>query len=257
MFRALHFAGAVLVAGAATAVLTAGTNSLEEFSQTYSLPARGRISLENRNGDVRILSWDREEVKVEAVKRAPSRERLRDARILVDANGDALSIRTQYSGNSDDPASVEYRITVPRWASLEEVKLINGGLSIVGVAGEVNATAVNGSIHAEQLAGEARLSTVNGELEAAFHSLGGTHAIFLSSVNGPITLTLPPDARADLSARNLSGGIQTEFGRPLRAATQGGQRLHTTIKGGGTRIHLHNINGGISITGPARRGHES
>jgi DUF4097 and DUF4098 domain-containing protein YvlB len=257
MFRALHFGCAVLVAGAVPAVLSAGTNSLEEFSQTYALSAHGRISLENLNGDVRITSWDRDEVKVEAVKRAPDRERLGDARIVVDAAGDALSIRTHYTGASEDPASVEYRITVPRQASLEEVKLINGGLSIVGVAGDVNASAVNGSIHAEQLAGEARLSTVNGELEAAFHSLGGTRAIFLTSVNGPITLSLPPDARASLNARNLSGGIRSEFGRPLRTATAGGQRLHTTIKGGGTRIHLHNINGGISITGPARRGRES
>jgi len=253
MFRALQLGCAVLLAGASPAILCAGTNSLEEFSRTYAFTAHGRISLENLNGDVHITSWDRDEVRVQAVKRAPNAERLEDARIVVDSNGDALSIRTSYAGASDDPASVEYRITVPRQATLEDVKLINGGLCIIGVAGDITASAVNGSIHAEQLEGEARLSTVNGELEAAFNRLGAARAISLTSVNGPITLSLPPDARASLSARNLSGGIRTDFGHPLRTTAAGGQRLHTTIKGGGTRIHLHNVNGGISITGPARR----
>ena len=53
-------------------------------------------------------------------------------------------------------------------ANLENVKLINGGLSISGVAGPVKASSVNGSIRAEKLEGQAELSTVNGRLEAGF-----------------------------------------------------------------------------------------
>ncbi len=42
----------------------------EEFHQTYPLSAEGRIERDNINGAVHISSWDRNEVKVDAVKYA-------------------------------------------------------------------------------------------------------------------------------------------------------------------------------------------
>jgi DUF4097 and DUF4098 domain-containing protein YvlB len=254
MYRRVCLLCAAVLAVSVNALLFAASHSLEQFSQTYALPSHGRILLENLNGDVRITAWDRDEVKVEAIKRASNRERLADARIIVDTSDGALAIRTHYSGaDAEDPASVEYRITVPRHANLEDVKLVNGELSIAGLAGDVKASALNGSIHAENLEGEADLSTVNGQLEAGFNRLDRDSTVSLSSVNGPITLSLPADAKASVSASNLSGGIRSDFGRPARILAAGGQRLRAVIKGGGARIRLHNVNGGISITGPGRR----
>jgi DUF4097 and DUF4098 domain-containing protein YvlB len=251
MYRFMQLVRTALLAAAGAAALSAAGLTIEEFSHTYAFSPRGRISLENPNGDVRITTWDRDEVRVEAVKRASSTGQLEGARIQVDAAGDVLSIRTRYAGsNPEEPASVEYRITVPKRALLEDIRLVNGELSMTGVAGGVKASSINGSIHARQMEGEATLSTVNGQVEAAFDQVNPAKAISLTSVNGPIALALPAGARAQVSARNLSGGIRTDFGRPLRIAPSGGQHLRTNIKGGGsTRIHLHNVNGGISITG--------
>jgi hypothetical protein len=65
----------------------------------------------------------------------------------------------------------------------------------------------------------------------------------LSSVNGPIHLTLPSGSGASLVAHNRSGGIASDVGRV--AHTPAGHRL--VVKGTGVQIHLRNINGGISI----------
>ena len=93
----------------------------------------------------------------------PTSPDLNDAQIVVDSSGGLVSIRTQYTGgDADHPASVEYHIMVPRSANLENVKLINGGLSLSGMAGPVKASSVNGSIRAEQMRGTVDLSTVNG-----------------------------------------------------------------------------------------------
>jgi len=217
-----------------------------EFRQTYSLSPNGRVVIQNLYGDVRITAWDREQVLVEAIKRSADPRRLGDARIVVDSSTELLSIRTQYAGaDAEHPASVEYHITVPRGANLENVKLVNGGLSISGVAGPVKALSVNGSIKAEHLEGQVDLSTINGRLEADFERIGRQNAISLSSVNGPIKLSIPSGAGACVTARNLSGGIESEFGRATRAA--GGNRLQAMVHGGGTQIHLRNVNGGISI----------
>src|SRR6266550_8493917 len=69
---------------------------MEEFHHTYPLTANGRIGLENINGAVHISVWDRNEVKVDAVKRAHDEERLKDAEIRVNASSSSISIETHY-----------------------------------------------------------------------------------------------------------------------------------------------------------------
>ena len=102
----------------------------EEFHQTYPLAAGGRVSLENINGSVHISTWDRNEVKVDAVKWAYTRERLSEAQIKVSANANSIYIKTEYPdadqtftndryGRRENPATVEYTLTIPRGARLD------------------------------------------------------------------------------------------------------------------------------------------
>ena len=111
----------------------------EEFHQTYALTPDGRVELDNINGAVHISTWDQNEVKVDAVKYADSKERLAEARIKVDSGKEYLSIHTEYPGHDhtftwgshNNPAEVEYTLTVPRTARLDEIKLINGSLDVM------------------------------------------------------------------------------------------------------------------------------
>lgn len=215
-----------------------------EFRQCYALRPNGRVMVQNLYGDVQITAWDRDQVLVQAFKKSADPRQIEDARVIVDSSSDLVSIRTQYAGaDAERPASIDFRIMVPRAANLENIKLINGGLSITGVAGPVKASSVNGSIRADKLEGEAELSTINGRLEAGFERV--SRGIHLSSVNGPIHISIPATADATLDARNLSGGIDSTFGKPWRDSD--GHRLKTSLNHGGASIRLHNVNGGISI----------
>ena len=217
-----------------------------EFRASYSLGPNGRVAIQNLYGDVQITAWDHDEVLVEATKRSKDAGRLNDAQIVVDTSSGMVSIRTQYTGgDTEHPASVEYHIMVPRGANLENVKLVNGGLPLSGMTGAVKASSVNGSIKAERMEGQVELSTVNGFLEAGFQRIRKCNPISLSSVNGPIKVSLPSGAGANVSAHNLSGGIDADFGRSWRAP--GGHRLEAAVNGGGTQIRVHNVNGGISF----------
>lgn len=227
----------------------------EEFHQTYPLSAGGRIELENINGAAHITAWDRNEVKVDAVKYANRKDRLGDARIVVDAGSNSVSIRTEYRDhnltfNSDDeynnPPGVEYTLTVPRSARLDEIKLINGPLDVTGVAGEVRASCVNGRLTAQGLQGRVDISTVNGRLHAQFDRLT-TSPIELSSVNGGLELTLPSDSSAEIEASTVGGGIDNDFGLQVRNHRYVGHDLRGELGGGGTRITLSNVNGRIEI----------
>jgi DUF4097 and DUF4098 domain-containing protein YvlB len=224
----------------------------EEFHQSYPLAANGRVELENINGAVHITAWDKNEVKVDAVKRAHDEEQLKRAEIRVDARNDSISIETHYQHEDDDwgshhnPASVEYTLMVPRNARLDEIKLINGALDIADVTGEVRASCINGKLMARGLAGETRLSTINSKLDAEFSKLGG-QSIELSSVNGGVDLTIPSDAKASIEANTVHGGIDNDFGLHTNNHRWVGHDLRGELAGGGTRIELRNVNGRIDI----------
>jgi len=225
----------------------------EEFHQVYQLSATGRIELDNINGPVHISSWDRNEVKLDAVKRAWTKERLDEAKIDIDFHADSLSIRTEYprrdntwNGQHDDPASVEYTLVVPRKARLDEIKLVNGSLDIQDVAGEVHASCVNGRLQAHNLEGRTELNTVNGQLDATMSKLSSS-PLELSAVNGSLRLTLPSDAKAEVEANTVSGGISNNFGLPVSHRFVG-HSLHGELGGGGTLVKLNNVNGHIEIT---------
>ena len=226
----------------------------EEFHHSYPLAAGGRIELENINGAVHITGWDQNEVKVDAVKYANSKERLDEAQIEVEASSDTVSIRTKYRDHDhtwdrdgwNNPATIEYTLMVPRNARLDEIELINGPLDIHQVAGEVRASCINGRLTAQGLQGRVKLETVNGRLQPQFDSLGSS-PIELSSVNGGVELTLPSDAKAELEASTVSGGIDNDFGLRVINHHWVGHELRGELGGGGTRIKLSNVNGHIEI----------
>jgi DUF4097 and DUF4098 domain-containing protein YvlB len=226
----------------------------EEFHQTYALNADGRVELDNINGAVHISSWDRNEVKVDAVKYADTKERLDEAKIEIESAKDVLSIRTKYPehdhtwnwGSRNNPAGVEYTLTVPRTARLDEIKLINGSLDVTGVSGEVRASCINGRLEAHDLAGRAKLETINGHLEARFTALAG-NSVELNSVNGSVELTIPSDSKAELEASTVSGGIDNDFGLHVNRHQFVGRDLRGELGSGGTRIKLENVNGRIEI----------
>jgi hypothetical protein len=226
----------------------------EEFHQTYTLAAGGRVELDNINGAVHISTWDQNQVKVDAVKSADSQERMGDARIEVDASSDRVSIRTKYRdhdntfnwGSHNNPPSVEYTVTVPRTARLDEIKLINGSLDITGATGEVHASCINGKLEAHNLSGRAELSTINGRLDARFDQLPQS-SVALKSVNGSVELTIPSDSKAEIEASTVSGGIENDFGLRVNNHRYVGHELRGELGGGGPHIKLEDVNGRIQI----------
>ena len=253
----------VLVAEGSGAVLAQSrtesrTELRAEFHQSYPLSAGGRVSLENIQGAVRVIGWDRNEVRVDAVKRAYSAERLAEADIRVDVTADAVRIKTRYpqstlNFNNDgderfqNPASVEYTLSVPRGARLDSITLVNGALSIEGMTGEVKASSVNGHVAARELSSRVRLSVVNGGLEAAFNQLGAANDIELTSVNGPVTITLPSDSNAELRVNSVHGNIVNDFGLPVRRGPYVGRDLAGTLGAGGASVKLSSVNGPVRV----------
>jgi hypothetical protein len=239
--------------------MTQNNNELrEEFHQTYPMTPNGRISLENINGGVQINTWNRNEVKVDAIKRAYTQERLTEAKIEVTADPDRINIKTHYPDRnlnfsddrdrrSNNPASVEYTVTVPQNARLDSVELINGSLDVKAVKGDVKGSSINGRVTASGLAGDVRLSTINGPVAVSFDDLSNVRRISVGSVNGGVELVIPSDTNAEIRANTVHGPIANDFGIPVRRGQYVGRDLSATLGRGGIQIKLDNVNGEIKI----------
>lgn len=226
----------------------------ERFEQTYPLSANGKVSVSNVNGSIVVETWDRNEVKLEAVKIAENRDRFSEVEIKIDARQDSFNVETEYDNmrrsdgvRNHDNLRVEFRLTVPRMAVLDEVETVNGSVTITNAANSTKASTVNGEVRATNLRGTANLSTVNGTVEADFDQLQTGSRISLNTVNGQANITIPSDANATLKADTLNGNINNDFGLPVRKGQYVGRNLYGRIGSGDVQIHLNSVNGGLTI----------
>jgi DUF4097 and DUF4098 domain-containing protein YvlB len=224
----------------------------EELRQTHPLTSTGRFSLENVNGQVHITAWERDEVKIEAVKRGEKQEHLDQVKIEIDAQADRIRIKTKFPESKlfrskRNSTSVDYAVTVPRGALLDSVSTVNGDLIIEGVRGRIKGSTVNGKIDAKDLTGSSELSSVNGAVKAGFVKLGEDASVSLKTVNGGLTLGLPGKSNAALHAATVNGGISSDFPLTIKKYFPLGQNLNGKIGEGNASIKLNSVNGGIAI----------
>lgn len=238
-----------------TAVYAAAQDETVRFEQTYPISSNGTITIGNINGSTTVESWDRNEVKLSYIITADSRESLELVDIKIDSRADLLRVKTEYKKTDHEPGSwkqgrrmnVEYKVMAPRGAVLRGIDTVNGEVRISNFTNQISAAAVNGKVIAANLRGNAKLSTVNGEVSAEFDQLDPASSISLETVNGRVSLTLPSDINATLTADSVNGTITNEFGLSVRKGKFVGRDMRGRLGSGDARVKLSSVNGPLSI----------
>jgi DUF4097 and DUF4098 domain-containing protein YvlB len=233
-------------------------DEIEKFERSYPLNPNGRVSVSNINGSIVVEAWDRNEVKLDATKRANTRELLSDVELLIDSDASRFRVEAEYrrsspSGGSKGPGKysrveVEFKLWIPRGAVLDEIETVNGSVAISDFTNVTKVSAVNGDVSATRLRGAVDLSTVNGEVKCDVESVDAGSKISLSTVNGRVALSVPSDINATVKADTLNGSIVNDLGLPVRKGEYVGRDLYGRIGSGDAQIKLDSVNGPISIT---------
>jgi DUF4097 and DUF4098 domain-containing protein YvlB len=94
--------------------------------------------------------------------------------------------------------------------------------------------------------GTVRAHTTNGGIDARLVGSGWNgQGLELRTTNGGITITLPANFNARLTASTVHGGVDTDF--PLTVQGRIGRRIDATLGSGGPTVSLNTTNGGIDI----------
>ena len=241
-----------------TGVQTCALPISERFNRVFKVGRTSALDLANIAGDIMVTGGNGDEIRIEAVKRARSRDG-EDAKRLIDEmrievveTADRVEVRTLYPRNRRNySGSVDYTVTMPSGGSAT-LRSVSGDVRVSNVRGELRAESVSGNM---VTAGATRLSlvkTVSGDVEVTDAAAEGevtvstvsgnltarglkARAVDLSSVSGDVILTNVTSDRA--TVKTVSGNV--EYTGPL--ARSG--RYEMTSHSGTVRLSVSGTTG--------------
>src|SRR5262245_61885574 len=222
-----------------------GTNKtvLEEiFEQVYSVKPSANITVKNRDGAVLVYGSDANEIRVRAVKKAYSPERLSQIAIDVSAKPGAVSVMTKFPPQpkwalSDRSGTVDYTIVVPATATISALNLNAGEVLLDALRGqEVRARLNDGRIFARNCFTNLHLAMSRGTLTLSYDWWEEEKLSVRATVaQGNAWVFLPTHAAFHLLAHAAHGKIANDFNN-LRVPTPGSAKvmnIDQVVNGGG------------------------
>ena len=184
----------------------------------YAVDPSVNFSIRNRDGSIRIYGWGEPEIKVQAIKKAYSTDRLNKIAVDISVQPDSVSIETNFPpmprwGLFDRSATVDYTIIVPETSKITRVELINGEVSIDGIrGGSVDASLTTGRLYAHNCFGNLRLTVNNGGLDLGYDWWEQrSFSIDAQIARGSVRAFIPGDASFHLLAESLTGKVASDF----------------------------------------------
>ncbi|HEY4273145.1 MAG TPA: DUF4097 family beta strand repeat-containing protein [Candidatus Udaeobacter sp.] len=232
---------------------------LEEIvEQVYPVEPDTNITVQNRDGAVMVYGSYAKELRVRAVKKAYSRDRLSQITIEVSRTPGTVSVITKFPPQanwtlSDRSGTVDYTITVPATASISKLDLHAGEVLLNGMRGkEVHAQLGDGRIFAHNCFTNLDVTMNRGTLMLSYG--WWEKEKFSTQINvgqGNAWVWLPSDAAFHLLCEATHGTIANDFNdlpvsnNPAAA----GAKIDQMVNGGGAAtIQIRVDKGNIKIS---------
>jgi len=199
--------------------LRAGEVLEDVVERRFPLDPSGTFSLRAIDGTVEIFGTDSPEVKIVAVKKAFSPERLNAIAIRVDARPDVVNIETTPPPAPrhhflDRSGTVEYTINIPQTARIARVELPNGNLVIDGMRGaSIAANLGSGQLETHNCFCDQTIHVNQGALNVFFDWMEEERPLSIEAgiENGNMMARLPTDAGFHLQAVAKDGHVSSDF----------------------------------------------
>ena len=145
--------------------------------------------------------------------------------------------------NNND-VHVDFEVRVPRGTSFA-ARTVNGWVRADSLDGPVDAYTINGDIDLSTTS-DAAAATINGDVTATIRGVRWAQPLDFRTLNGVVTVEIPPQASARVRAEVHNGRIESDF--PLEAHSRFGRRRMTgTIGDGRGELFLGAMNGRLRI----------
>jgi hypothetical protein len=242
---------AAFVAFAAPAFGASLFDETEKISRTVAFEPGGTLRLKTFSGRVTITASDKNEVAVEAVRRA-SRDRLDRIKLDIHREGSTLVIDTnhrEYSwwdGMRNNVVETDLEIAVPRRTDLD-LNTFSAAISVDGVEGSFRVHGFSSRIQLNDITGSVRAHTFSGPVEIRSKNWQDRQSITVDTFSGNIQLHVPENARGHVTFNSFSGRLNSEM--PLTLHSSGRRNLSAELGGGadGSSLRFKTFSGSVRI----------
>lgn len=240
------------------------TNSqAQEYKTKLTNTKDHKVTFEIDAGDIKIEGHNSDEVIILASSgyEAPP-ERAKGLKPLyyqaVDNSGIGLAVTPENGGLKIEKATrkaIKYTVKLPRKVAIlyQQTNWQSSDVSISNMDGDLEVRTNNASIDLLNVTGPIVANTTNGEVKVVFTSLSQEKPTAISTINGPIDITMPTNAKSNLKLRSIQGEMYTDFELGLKSTKDGmpriggGNNIDGSTNGGGVEVQLKTINSNIYV----------
>ncbi len=235
------------------------TAAEDRFEKAYELSGVTKIRVQNVNGPVHIATWDKDYLKVVAVKKVRdgnADQILRETEIRVTKNGPTIEIETilpkrgrvlglfNFTLHGRNAAEVSYDLLLPTGVSVD-AETVNGRITAEKRTGALCLSTVNGAVRVEGHDAPLRVNTVNGSVDAAF--AGDVRASELETVNGSVTVSCSKASSIRYDLQTVNGRIHSEFRDLVVEGKWGPKEAKGELNGGREHLAVETVNGEVRL----------
>ena len=253
----VRFAGVALCAPLFLAGCgSAADHTLEQaIERTYQIDPNTTISIRNLDGSIQVYGSSSAEMKLQAIKKAYTAERLNEISVNVSAQPGSISIQTDFPPRrkwafSDRSGTVDYLLVVPQISRMLRLELANGEVWVEGIrSGEVRANLGNGRLFNRNCFANLHSSVKTGVLAVIYDWWEpGKLSINAQIEAGNASALIPGEASFHLVAESVRGKIVNDLADQEEQQGRAVGKIDILVgEAARADIRIHAIDGDIKV----------
>ncbi len=217
----------------------------QEVRKEFNIKGIKGFLIKNINGKINVFTSNSSKIRIRAIKKAKTEEKLKTLRIVFNKDKKSISCIVKHDSWLSNSGSVDFEVELPKNFSNVKLSSVNGGISIKGVYRDLNIRTVNGRINFEGSSEDINFKTVNGSI-AYYNEEILKGDLSFKTVNGRIVVELNKNSSFKIKCSTVNGDINSDFDFRIVEGLIGA-KMTGEINSGKYSVNASTVNGSIKI----------
>jgi DUF4097 and DUF4098 domain-containing protein YvlB len=186
------------------------------------------VDIESASGDISINSLEFEDLNIDSTSGDTE---------IMNCKGDTMAI---------DKSSGDTKVA---YADFESIRInsTSGDVNVNDTPANITLISISGDSNFDKVSGSLDIKSTSGRVEASVDG-ASPEPITIDSISGSVKLYLDSDAAFDISAKVVSGDIDSDFDITFNGMDQDLRKsIRGTVNGGGSQVDITTTSGGIDL----------